>query len=130
MRPGETVGTLVVDPVPLAAMKTMAALLDDPTPIHYDAAAVRAAGLGQEPINQGTTNVGYLVELACRVGGGPDSLRSIDVRLHGSVFAGDRLRCTAEVLTVDAEAGLVELELTGKVGTRAVLGGRATVAMR
>jgi acyl dehydratase len=130
MRPGETVGTLVVDPVPLAAMKTMAALLDDPTPIHYDAAAVRAAGLGQEPINQGTTNVGYLVELACRVGGGPDSLRSIDVRLHGSVFAGDRLRCTAEVLTVDPEAGLVELELTGKVGTRTVLGGRATVALR
>ena len=120
----------MVDPVPAAAMKTMAALLDDPTPIHYDPAAVRAAGLGQAPINQGTTNVGYLVELACMVGGGHDSLRAIKVRLLGSVFAGDRLRCTAEVLTVDQRGGLVELELSGKVGARAVLGGRATVTLR
>jgi acyl dehydratase len=130
LRPGETVGTLVVDPVPAAAMKTMAALLDDPTPIHYDAGAVRAAGLGAAPINQGTTNVGYLVELACRVGGGRESLRAIRVRLLGSVFAGDRLRCTAEVLAVDQRSGLVELELAGKVGARAVLAGRATVAPR
>ena len=128
MRPGEIVGTLVIDPVPESAMKTMAALLDDPTPIHYDPAAVRAAGMGQAPINQGTINVGYLVELACRIGGGRESLRSITVRLLGSVFAGDCLRCTAEVLSVDSEAGLLELELSGKVGSRAVLSGRATVA--
>lgn len=129
MRPGETAGVLVVDPVPVTAMKTMAALLDDPTPIHYDPAAVLASGLGQAPINQGTTNVGYLVELAGRVGRGPESVRAIKVRLLGSVFAGDRLRCTAEVVSVDAEAGLVELDLRGEVGGRAVISGRATVAI-
>jgi acyl dehydratase len=129
LEPGETIATLVVDPVPAAAMKTMAALLDDPTPIHYDAAAVRAAGLGQEPINQGTTNVGYLFQLACQAGGGPGSLRALRARLLGSVFAGDRLRCVAEVLEVDRAAGLVELELSGKVGSRKVLEGRATVAI-
>jgi acyl dehydratase len=128
MRAGEVVARLVVEEVPAAAMKTMAALLDDPTPIHYDAAAVRALGIGERPVNQGPTNVGYLVELAVRAAGGHDGLRKISVRLRDKAFVGDRLECEASVLSVDETSGLVELELSGRVGDRLVMSGRASVA--
>jgi len=87
-------------------------------------------GLGDAPINQGPMNIGYLVELACRAGGGPQALRRIAVRLHGSVFAGDRVECTATVAAVDEPAGGAELELRATAGGRDVLSGSATIATR
>jgi acyl dehydratase len=106
----------------------MAALLDDPSPIHYDVEVVRSLGLGDAPINQGPMNIGYLVELVCRVGGGPAALRRIAVRLQGSVFAGERVECTATVVSVDAESGLAELDLRATADGRDVLSGTATIA--
>jgi len=128
MKPGDVLEPLVIEAVDTEPMKTMAALLGDPTPIHYDAEVVRALGLGDAPINQGPMNIGYLVELACRAGGGPQALRRIAVRLHGSVFAGDRVECTATVAAVDEAAGTAELELRATAGGRDVLSGSATIA--
>ena len=128
MRPGDVLEPLVIEAVSPEPMKTMAALLDDPSPIHYDAEVVRELGLGDAPINQGPMNIGYLVELACRVGGGPQALRRIAVRLGGSVFAGDRVECTATVVAVDEASGEVQLELRGTSGGRDVLRGAATIA--
>jgi acyl dehydratase len=127
MVPGEVVVELVVAAVPEAAMKTMAALLDDPTPIHYDVEAVRALGLGERPINQGPTNVGYLAELAARAAGGPESVRALSVRLHDSVFAGERLVCTATLRAVEPRTRRLELDLEAMASGRVVMSGTATV---
>ena len=67
---GETLPPLVVESVDAEKMKLMAALLRDPNPIHIDAASVRALGLGDRPVNQGPTNLSYLLEMVMRWSGG------------------------------------------------------------
>src|SRR5690606_4263034 len=79
-----TVGTrlpdLEVPAVSAEKMKTMAALLAGPTPIHFDPAAVAAAGLGERPVNQGPLHLGYVMNLLVGFAGGHDRLRRIRVR--------------------------------------------------
>ena len=45
-------------------MKILAKILRDPNPIHLDASAVAAAGLGDKVINQGPANVAYIISMA------------------------------------------------------------------
>lgn len=129
MKVGDRLAPLLVD-VSAEPMKTMAAILDDPTPIHYDAGAVRALGLGDAPVNQGPMNIGYLVELLCRRAGGAAAVRRVRVRLLDNVFAGDRVECTARVVAIDNDSGEVALELAASASGRPVLTGEATVVSR
>lgn len=99
-----TVGTpvpaleLVVD---AGRMRTMAALLDDPNPIHWDVDAVRALGLGDRPVNQGPSNAGYVVNaLVAFAGGDPGAVRRVSVRFRGNVLAGDRVTAGGVVTAV------------------------------
>ena len=59
--PGTEVPPFVVESVPAEAMKTVAALLHDPNPIHFDLDAVQALGMGDRQVNQGPTNMAYVV---------------------------------------------------------------------
>ena len=127
LRPGTELDRLIIESVDPEPMKTMAVLLRDPNPIHWDTEVVRELGLGSRPINQGPINVGYLMELAVRAGGGRENVRAFRVRFTGNVVAGDRVICSGRVRSVDAETGLVELELEATVDERAVLTGSATV---
>ena len=92
---GVEVGTLVppleltVDP---EKMKVMAALLSDPTPIHFDTRALAELGLDTRPINQGPLNMGYLQTALTRWAGGRDRLLGFRVRFAGNVLAGDVVR--------------------------------------
>lgn len=126
MKTGDELAPLVIDPVSPEPMKTMAALLRDPSPIHFDAEVVRGLGLGERPINQGPMNIAYLIELAARNAGGPRALRRIRVRLLGNVFAGDRVECRGQVTGVDEHE--IHLELTATVGERPVASGQATLS--
>ena len=81
-----------------ARMKTMAALLRDPYPIHWDPEASRAAGHDGRAVNQGPLNVGYVANMLM-AWAGDECVRRLSVRFHGRVFDGDRL-----------EAGGVHLE--------------------
>jgi acyl dehydratase len=98
--PGTRLPTWRVD-VEAAGMRTMAALLRDPNPIHFDVGAVRQLGLGDRPINQGPTNVGYIVNMLLTWRGGePSTITRLTVRFTGNVFAGDRLVAGGEVVEV------------------------------
>lgn len=113
-----------VDP---GQMKTMAALLNDPNPIHWDTAAVRALGLGERPVNQGPTNVGYIVNMLLDwAGGDPAAIRRVNVRFRGNVFAGDRVEAGGEVIdTQDVDRHTVatcEVWLDRADGQRLVAG--------
>ena len=44
-------------------MKTVAAILRDPTPIHWDREATRALGLEGRLLNQSPINLGYVVNM-------------------------------------------------------------------
>ena len=55
---------MIVESVDPQRMKTMAALLDDPNPIHYDVDVVRSLGYGDAPINQGPIHMAFLQNVA------------------------------------------------------------------
>lgn len=130
----DVVAGLELEPLAIASvsphhMKTMAAILQDPNPIHFDVEAVRALGLGDRPINQGPLNMTYLLELVIRFAGDQERVRRFSTRFLGNVFAGERIECSGTVTAVDAAAGTAELELAATAGGRVVLGGTATVEL-
>ncbi|MGM7666527.1 MaoC family dehydratase [Microbacterium sp. A93] len=102
-----TVGTelpvyeVLVDRQP---MKTMAALLGDPNPIHWDPRATAELGMGDRPVNQGPLNMGYLMTMLTGWAGGRDRILSFRVRFMGNVLAEDRVRATGTVTAVRATA--------------------------
>jgi acyl dehydratase len=125
MEVGQEIEPLVVEKIDVEKMKTMAAILHDPNPIHYDADLVRELGMGDAPVNQGPINLALLIEAVCRFGGGPDSLKRIRLRFLGNVFGGERYVCTGKVVSVDGD--VAELEVGATANDRPVLGGTAWV---
>jgi acyl dehydratase len=113
-------------------MKTMAALLADPNPIHWDAEAVAALGMGNRPINQGPLNMGYVMNMLAAWSGGHDRLRRFRIRFLGNVVAGHRLSAGGVVTAIRQEDGArvadCDVHLT-VVGGEAVLKGTATVVL-
>jgi 3-hydroxybutyryl-CoA dehydratase len=87
---GDALPALVVESVDPQRMKTMAAILRDPYPIHWDAAAVASLGLGQRTVNQGPLNLGYIANMLM-AWAGDDSIRRLTVEFHARVLNGDRV---------------------------------------
>lgn len=127
---GDELTPVVIEEVPVEAMKTVAALLHDPNPIHFDVEAVRALGMGDRLVNQGPNNMGYLVAMLARHAGGRDGVRRLRVRFLGNVFAGDRLVARGRVASVEERNGerLAEVEVWLERGEDdRVLEGTATI---
>jgi acyl dehydratase len=119
----------VVDAVDDGRMKVMAAILQDPNPIHFDAAAVRALGYGERPINQGPINLAWFMTCAIRFAGGRERLLRTRVRFLGNVFAGERFVAEGTVTAIHGDAGTAELAIECSSDGRPVLAGDATVAI-
>lgn len=113
-------------------MKTMAALLADPNPIHWDPEAVAALGMGDRPVNQGPLNMSYVMNMLAAWSGGHDRLRRFRVRFLGNVVAGHHLSAGGVVTAVREEDGVrladCDVHLT-VVGGDPVLRGTATVVL-
>jgi len=108
----------------------MAALLADSNPIHWDAAAVRSVGLGDRPVNQGPTNMAYVLNMLCSWAGGYDRLERVTFRLTDNVCAGDAVRATGTVTEVrpDASGMVADCDVRLEIaGGGAALSGTATV---
>lgn len=130
---GTAIPPVLVDGVDAGRMKTMAALLRDPNPIHFDTDVVRGLGLGDQPVNQGPTNVGYIVTaLMAWAGQDPAAVRRLQVRFAGNVFAGDRVIAGGTVIALDTDdattVATCEVWLDRDDGTRLVHG-QAEVAL-
>lgn len=113
-------------------MKTMAALLADPTPIHWDVATVRALGMGERPINQGPLNMGYVMNAVTGWAGGPDRLRRLRVRFLSTVVAEQHLAVRGTVTALREEDGrhVAECDVVLEVvGGEPVVSGTATVVL-
>jgi acyl dehydratase len=126
---GTELAPFVVESVSAEKMKLMAALLRDPNPIHLDEEAVRRLGMGDRVVNQGPANQAYLVNMLLGFAGDPGGIRSVTVRFLGNVFAGDRVECHGRVTEVDADTGLVTVELEETVEGAPVMAGTAVVAL-
>lgn len=112
-------------------MKLLAAILRDPNPIHFNADEVARRGLGQRTINQGPTNLGYVINMLM-AWAGPTCLRHIEARFTSNVFSDDRVVAAGRVTALRNAGGeqLADCEvwLDRADGTRAVAG-TATVAL-
>lgn len=89
-----------VDP---ARMKTMAAILRDPYPVHWDRAANERLGLAGRVINQGPLNLGYLVNMLL-AWAGASSVRRLTVTFGRPVLDGDHVVARGRVVEL-VEAG-------------------------
>jgi len=130
VRIGDELPSRDVRSVDAEKMKTMAALLSDANPIHWDVEAVRATGLGDRPINQGPTNMAYVLDMLSSWAGGHDRLRRVRLRFTGNVFAGDHVRAAGTVTDVRDEDGATVAECEVRldvVGGGTVLSGTASV---
>ena len=119
--------TILVTP---GSMKVWAPILRDPNPIHLDPAVVKAKGLGDKVINQGPTNVAYIINALQQAFPGGE-IEALDVRFLDNVFDGDTVDASGKVLEVieSAERRRTTCEIWLKVRDRnQVLGGRAVVS--
>lgn len=130
---GTRIPPRVVERVGAAEMKTMAALLQDPNPIHWDPAATHALGMGERAVNQGPINMAYVINaLVSWMGNDPSRLRAITLRFMTNVYEGDRVEAGGTVTGVRDVNGErladcdVWLDVTG--GSRA-LAGTAVLAL-
>ena len=90
---GDAIPPFVMENVTPERMKTTAAILRDPTPIHWDREATRELGLEGRLLNQSPLNLGYVINMLI-AWAGPDCLRRIRTEFPLPVFDGDRV--TAE----------------------------------
>ena len=124
---GQQIDPFVIESVDSARIKTVAAILQDPTRTHLDPAATRALGMGEGIATQGALNMTWFAEAAVRFAGGPDRLVSFEVRFLDHVFGGERFECAGRVTAIDPDQGQARLELLATSNGRPVLGGTATV---
>ncbi len=97
--------SLTVAHVDPQRMKTMAALLRDPYPIHWDPASVADEAHGGRTVNQGPLNLAYVANMLM-AWAGDTSIRKLTASFHAHVLAGDTVTASGEVqevLEIDGE---------------------------
>ncbi|MEU7810912.1 MaoC/PaaZ C-terminal domain-containing protein [Pseudonocardia sp. NPDC049154] len=128
---GDAVPSLRVDSVEADKIRIMALVLQDPNPIHFDLAAVRAAGLGDREVNQGGVTMAFVMNMLAAWAGSRAAVRVVDCRFSANVFAGDAVDLGGTVTAVREVDGehLVDCEVWADSGdgVRAIAG-TATVA--
>ena len=97
----------VMASVSAARMCTMAAILRDPNPIHWDRDAVDALtlGLGKRTINQGPLGLSYIINML-HAWAGPDCIRRIVMRFPQVVLDGEYVVARGEITAVREEQGV------------------------
>ncbi|AQA20363.1 hypothetical protein BST95_16690 [Halioglobus japonicus] len=92
--------------VPAERMRTMAAILRDPNPLHWDRDAVAALplGLGRRTINQGPLGLSYMVNML-HAWAGPDSIRRLVMRFPQVVLDGEHVVARGTVTAVVEDQG-------------------------
>ena len=129
---GLEIPPLVIEEVSAEPMKTVAALLNDSNPIHFDVESVRALGMGDRVVNQGPNNMAYVMTMLGNWAGSPGQVRGLRVRFLGNVFAGDRLTARGTVTGLREEGGerLADLDVRlERAEDDRVLDGTAVVAL-
>lgn len=90
VRVGDVIPSWSVASVDPSRMKTMAAILRDPYPVHWDRVANEALGLGGRVINQGPLNLSYVANMLMDWAG-PSSIRRLTVSFGRPVLDGDHV---------------------------------------
>ena len=100
---GNEIPSLDIPSVDAQKMKTMAALLRDPYPIHWDVDGNEKMGIKGKVVNQGPLNLSYVINMLMNWQG-QDCIRRLTVRFTGWVLGGDILSTHGKVVSIDDSA--------------------------
>ena len=131
VRVGDEIPPWVMPSVRPERMRTMAAILRDPNPVHWDPRVVEKLGYGRHTINQGPLGLSYMVNML-HDWAGPRCLRRLTMRFPMVVLDGDHITARGRVTAVREEGGktLVECDVwLEREGTAPPLQGSATVML-
>ena len=112
-------------------MRTMAAILRDPNPVHWDPSVVEQLGFGHHRINQGPLGLSYMVNML-HTWAGPASLRRLFMRFPLVILDGDRITARGRVTNRREDSGeqLADCDIwLEREGSEPPLLGKATVAL-
>lgn len=101
---GDKIPDWVMESVSRDRMRTMAAILRDPNPVHWDDSVVEAIGWGKRTINQGPLGLSYMVNML-HDWAGPGSIRQIVMRFPLPVMSEDHITAKGTVTAVRTENG-------------------------
>ena len=104
---GDSIPEWVMASVSAARMCTMAAILRDPNPIHWDRNAVDSLtlGLGKRTINQGPLGLSYMINML-HSWAGPDCVRRIVMRFPQVVLDGECVIARGQITALHEEQGV------------------------
>ena len=130
---GDALPEWVMPEVSAERMRTMAALLRDPNPLHWDRDAVAALplGLGHRTINQGPLGLGYMVNML-HAWAGAGCIRRITMRFPQVVLDGERVSAHGVIRALREEGGerIADCDIRLEHAERGVLlEGTASVAL-
>ncbi len=130
---GDNIPEWVMPEVSAERMRTMAALLRDPNPLHWDRDAVAALPLelGRRTINQGPLGLGYMVNML-HDWAGAGCIRRMVTRFPQVVLDGEKVIARGKItgLLDDAGETLAECSIWLEHAERGVLlEGEATVSL-
>jgi acyl dehydratase len=131
VRVGDDIPTWDMPSVQPERMRTMAAILRDPNPVHWDRRVVAGMGLGERTVNQGPLGLSYMVNML-HAWTGPRSIRRIVMRFPLPVFDGDHIIACGRVTAVHEHDGRRYAECDiwlHRDGTPHPLEGTATVEL-
>jgi acyl dehydratase len=128
---GDEIPEWVMESVSRARMRTMAAILRDPNPVHWDPKLVASLGFGERTINQGPLGLSYMINML-HAWTGPRSIRRIVMRFPRVVLDGDRVIARGRVTAVrqDGKDRLADCDIwLHREGGEPPLEGTATVVV-
>lgn len=101
---GDSIPTWHMPSVRAERMRTMAAILRDPNPVHWDKRVVAKLGYGERTINQGPLGLSYMINML-HAWTGPRSIRRIQMTFPKAVLDGDDITAMGTVTAVRETGG-------------------------
>ncbi len=109
---GDSIPEWLMPSVRPERMRTMAAILRDPNPVHWDPDVCASLGFGDHVINQGPLGLSYIINML-HAWAGVDCLRRIIMRFPQVVLDEDRVAARGRVTGISKRNGetLAECEV-------------------
>jgi acyl dehydratase len=101
---GDGIPPWTMESVTPERMKTVAAILRDPTPLHWDRDATRELGLDGKLVNQSPINLAYVINMLI-AWAGPTCIRRLRAEFPLPVFDGDGVTAGGIVTHVEQKRG-------------------------
>ncbi len=125
---GDKIPSWTMENVSIEKMKTMAAILRDPNPVHWDPNTVSAMGLGDKTLNQGPLGISYMVNML-HTWAGENCIRHMHVRFPSPlIFDGDRITAKGQITAIESDGSLLCETWLERDGERGLIEATVTIS--